>query len=66
MTKEKLQHHLEHLAEKHAKFDQEIDHMEATGVFVDEELHVLKKQRLILKDEMEATAMKIKSFEKAA
>jgi len=62
MTKEKLKHHLEHLAEKHAKLDREIDHMEATGVFVDEELHVLKKQRLILKDEMEDISNKISAF----
>ena len=52
MTKEKLTHHLEHLAEKHAKLDDEIDHMENTGSFVDEELTVLKKQRLKLKDEI--------------
>jgi uncharacterized protein YdcH (DUF465 family) len=66
MTKEKLIHHLQHLSEKHAKLDQEIDRAEATGVFVDEELHVLKKQRLALRDEMEATSMKIETFQKVA
>ena len=40
--------------------------MEATGVFVDSELNALKKQRLILKDEMEATSAKISALEKAA
>lgn len=62
MTKEKLMHHLEHLAEKHMKLDDEIDHMENTGSFVDEELTVLKKQRLRLKDEMESVKERIKTF----
>jgi len=66
MTKEKLIHHLQHLSEKHDKLDQEIDRAEATGVFVDEELHMLKKQRLALRDEMEATSMKIETFQKVA
>lgn len=63
MTKEKLQHHLEHLREKHAKLDQEVDHMEATGHFTDDQLHVLKKKRLVLRDEIEEVIQKIKKFE---
>ena len=66
MTKEKLIHHLDHLSEKHAKIDDQVDHMEATGHFVDEELTLLKKQRLVLRDEMEAISVKIAAFEKAA
>jgi uncharacterized protein YdcH (DUF465 family) len=64
MTKEKLQHHLDHLTEKHHKLDQQIDLMENTGHFVDQELNVLKKQRLLLRDEMHAFSLKIENFEK--
>jgi len=66
LTKEKLINHLEHLREKHEKLDHEIDHMEATNVFADDNIHNLKKQRLALRDEMEATSLKIADFEKAA
>ena len=63
MTKEKLQHHLEHLREKHAKLDQQVDHMEATGYFTDDQLHVLKKKRLVLRDEIEEVLTKLKTFD---
>ena len=62
MTKEKLIHHLEALREKHAKIDQEVDLMESTGHFVDHDLNVLKKQRLILRDEIETTTTLIEQY----
>ena len=66
MNKEKLIHHLEHLREKHAKLDKQVDRMEFTGHFVDAELTQLKKQRLAIRDEMEMVFDKINSFENAA
>ena len=62
MTREKLQHHWEHLAEKHQKLDQQVDHMEATGHFDDMELVDLKKHRLALKDEMAVIQAKIQNI----
>ena len=62
MTKEKLVHHLEHLREKHGKLDNDIDHMEASGHFVDYELNNMKRQRLALRDEMETINQKISAL----
>ena len=59
MTREKLIHHVEHLKEKHEKLDKQIDLMEQTGNFVDNELNNLKKKRLTIKDEIEQTNKKI-------
>lgn len=41
-----------HLEEAHRVLDKKIDGLEKTGVFEDENLHELKKQRLFLKDEI--------------
>lgn len=62
ITKEKLEHHLSHLKEQHSTLDKQIDHMEDTGIFEDEELHLLKKKRLSIKDEMESVKNKIDGF----
>jgi len=59
MHKDKLQHHLEHLKEKHAKLDDQIDKMESSGVFQDFQPNEMKKQRLLIKDEMSITEQKI-------
>jgi uncharacterized protein YdcH (DUF465 family) len=65
MTKEKLLHHYEHLQEKHRKLDKDIQHLEISGVYTDDELHSMKKNRLALKDEMESMLSKIKEFDGA-
>ena len=43
---------IKHLEEAHHILDKRIDNMERTGVFGDENIHELKKQRLLLKDEI--------------
>ena len=43
---------IKHLEEAHHILDKRIDNMERTGVFEDENIHELKKQRLLLKDEI--------------
>lgn len=53
ITKEKLEHHMKHLEEKHQDLNKRIDQMERTGVFDDVEIETLKKERLHLKDEVE-------------
>lgn len=63
MTKEKLINHLEHLREKHAKLNKQIDLMESTQHFVDEDLNYFKRKRLALRDEIEQVLAKIKTFE---
>jgi len=52
MTKEKMQHHIDHLIEQHRMLDKEITEMDCHW---DEspECHDLKKKRLRLKDEIE-------------
>lgn len=52
MNSEKIKHHIEALRAKHTKLDEQIDHMETSGSFDDNELHDLKKHRLALKDEI--------------
>lgn len=52
MHVEKIKHHIDALRTKHLKLDQQIESMEATGSYEDTELHILKKQRLALKDEI--------------
>lgn len=44
--------HLKHLEEKHQLLDNKIDQMERTGVYGDDNIHDLKKQRLHLRDEI--------------
>jgi hypothetical protein len=53
ITKEKLEHHISHLEEQHAALDKQVDLMEQTGNYVDDDIHLLKKKRLALKDEIE-------------
>ena len=58
ITKEKLEHHIKHLQEKHDEFDKEIielyKHHEN-----DLKIETLKKLKLHLKDEIEAIKVKI-------
>lgn len=44
--------HLTHLEEEHRCLDKQIDGLENTGVFADDHLEILKKQRLLLKDQI--------------
>jgi hypothetical protein len=48
-----LENHIKRLTKEHRELDQQIQTMENTGKFDDEELHTMKKQRLHLKDEIE-------------
>jgi len=66
MTKEKLVHHLEHLRKKHGKLDKQIDLMEATRHFADDDLNHMKRQRLALRDEMESISSKIAELGKTS
>jgi uncharacterized protein YdcH (DUF465 family) len=58
MTKEKMQHHIDHLQEQHRELDKEITEMDCHW---DEspECHDLKKKRLKLKDEIERCKQKL-------
>jgi uncharacterized protein YdcH (DUF465 family) len=44
--------HLHDLEQEHQRLDKQIDGMESTGVFEDAHLELLKKQRLLLKDQI--------------
>ena len=44
--------HLHDLEQEHQRLDKQIDGMESTGVFEDVYLELLKKQRLLLKDQI--------------
>ena len=52
MNIEKLKHHLSKLEEKHWHLNKDIDLMERSGKYDDNEIHNLKKERLLLKDEI--------------
>jgi hypothetical protein len=43
---------IRHLEQMHQVLDKQIDGMERTGVFDDQHLHTLKKQRLQLRDQL--------------
>lgn len=43
---------IRHLEQMHAVLDKQIDGMEKTGVFDDNQLHNLKKQRLQIRDQL--------------
>jgi hypothetical protein len=62
ITKEKLQHHIDHLMDKHQKLDDHIDHMEHTGDFEDGKIHQLKIDRLHLKEEIDRVKQQIKNL----
>lgn len=49
---EHIEHHIKHLQEEHSKLDKTIAGRESTGVFEDDALTEMKKQRLHLKDEI--------------
>ena len=45
---------LRHLEEMHAVLDKQIDGLESTGAFHDENLSALKKRRLQIRDQIES------------
>ncbi len=61
ITKEKLEHHISHLQEKHDALDKQIWELDC---HYDEsvECHNLKKQKLKIRDEIELCKMKIKNM----
>jgi len=61
ITKEKLEHHIKHLQEKHDALDKEIIEMDC---HYDESIkcHTMKKQKLKLKDEIEEMKRKIQAL----
>ena len=61
ITKEKLEHHISHLQEKHDALDKKIWELDC---HYDEsvECHNLKKQKLKLKDEIEDCKRKIEAL----
>lgn len=61
ITKEKLQHHLSHLKEKHDTLDKEIKDAYLDNVS-DIEVEKMKKQKLKLKDEMESCKKQIENL----
>ena len=58
ITKEKLEHHIKHLQEKHILTDKEIKDAYMDNVS-DLEVEKLKKQKLKLKDEIESCKKQI-------
>ncbi len=52
------EHRIKHLEEAHRALDKRIKNMETTGVFEDEQLHELKKQKLRLRDDIEQLKLK--------
>jgi uncharacterized protein YdcH (DUF465 family) len=61
ITKEKLEHHWSHLKEKHDRMDKEIKDAYLDNVS-DIEVEKMKKQKLKLKDEMEACKRQIENL----
>ena len=51
-----------HLEEAHRVLDKKINGLEKTGVYEDENLHEMKKQKLFLKDEIANLKMKQQDF----
>lgn len=62
MNREKLEHHLASLKEVHAVLDKDIDDAIRSGKFKDEELELLKKRRLKIKDDMEGIKRRMESI----
>ena len=54
MKKEKIEHHIKHLQDKHDKLNKQIDTLETHGHYTDQEITDLKKKKLHIKDEIEA------------
>ena len=43
---------IKHLEKEHISLDKEIETLERTGKFTDEQLHALKKKKLAVRDEL--------------
>ena len=57
LTKEKLQHHISHLQEKHEDLEKRINDKPAEYI-----LSVLKKEKLHIKDEIESMKAKMEAL----
>lgn len=57
-NREKLSHHISHLRAKHDHLDDQIVAMERSGRFNDTDLTRLKKEKLLIKDEIESSLQK--------
>ena len=55
---------LKHLEKEHAQLDKKIDKMEQTGMFTDEHMTKLKKQRLHVKEDIAKIQEQIAKGEK--
>ena len=53
-----FENRLRHLEEMHAILDRQIDGLESTGAFHDENLNTLKKRRLQIRDQIESLKKK--------
>lgn len=62
ITREKLEHHISHLEEKHTALNKQVDTLEQNGHFVDADLNQLKRERLALRDEIEAVKKQMESL----
>lgn len=47
-----IQGRIKHLEKEHIRLDKEIETLERTGKFTDEQLHQLKKEKLAVRDEL--------------
>ena len=50
-----------HLEEEHARLNKQVDNMERTGLYAEDDLHNLKKKRLKIKDEIAALTHKMQT-----
>ena len=55
---------IKHLETMHEALDKKIDGMEKTGVFDDNQLHALKKQRLQIRDQLAELRVRQQAHEK--
>jgi hypothetical protein len=54
MNKEKIEHHIKHLQEKHSQVNKQLTTLLAHGHYTDTEITELKKKKLHIKDEIES------------
>ena len=59
MKKEKIEHHIKHLQDKHNQLDKRITTLETHGHYTDLEITKLKKKKLHIKDEIEAFKLRM-------
>lgn len=59
-----IEKRIAHLEEEHHKLDKKINGLEKTGVFDDTNIENLKKQRLLLKDEIAILKLKLETDKK--